>query len=56
MPNNFQHIGLIHMILPNAKIIDARREPMACCFSRCGGPFSARAWINGVTMSRGSAL
>jgi len=33
MPNNFRHLGLIHMILPNAKIIDARREPMACCFS-----------------------
>jgi len=33
MPNNFRHIGLIHLILPNAKIIDARREPLACCFS-----------------------
>jgi tetratricopeptide (TPR) repeat protein len=33
MPNNFRHIGFIHLILPNAKIIDARREPMACCFS-----------------------
>src|SRR5690606_15377276 len=33
MPNNFQHIGLIHLILPNARIIDARRNPMACCFS-----------------------
>lgn len=33
MPNNFMHIGLIHSILPNAKIIDARRHPMACCFS-----------------------
>ena len=33
MPNNFRHIGLIHMILPNARIIDARREPMSCCFS-----------------------
>jgi tetratricopeptide (TPR) repeat protein len=33
MPNNWRHIGLIHLILPNAKIIDARREPMACCFS-----------------------
>lgn len=33
MPNNFIHIGLIKLILPNAKIIDARREPMACCFS-----------------------
>jgi tetratricopeptide (TPR) repeat protein len=33
MPNNFRHIGLIHLILPNARIIDARRHPMACCFS-----------------------
>jgi len=33
MPNNFRHIGLIHLILPNAKIIDARRNPMACGFS-----------------------
>ena len=33
MPNNFRHIGLIHLILPNAKIIDARRDPMACGFS-----------------------
>jgi tetratricopeptide (TPR) repeat protein len=32
MPNNFRHIGLIRLMLPNAKIIDARREPMACCF------------------------
>lgn len=33
MPNNFFHIGLIKLILPNARIIDARRHPMACCFS-----------------------
>ena len=33
MPNNLRHVGLIHLILPNARIIDARREPMACCFS-----------------------
>jgi tetratricopeptide (TPR) repeat protein len=33
MPNNFRHIGLINLILPNAKIIDARRHPMSCCFS-----------------------
>ena len=33
MPNNFRHVGLIHLILPNARIIDARREPIACCFS-----------------------
>ena len=32
-PNNFRHLGLIHLILPNAKIIDARRSAMACCFS-----------------------
>jgi tetratricopeptide (TPR) repeat protein len=32
MPNNFRHIGLIHLMLPEAKIIDVRREPMACCF------------------------
>lgn len=33
MPNNFQHVGLIHLILPNSKIVDARRHPIACCFS-----------------------
>ncbi|MBK7205670.1 MAG: sulfotransferase [Thermomonas sp.] len=33
MPNNFAHVGLIHLILPNATIIDARRHPLACCFS-----------------------
>ncbi len=33
MPNDFVHIGLIHLVLPNAKIIDARRNPMACGWS-----------------------
>lgn len=33
MPNNFLHIGLIHLILPNSKIIDARRHPLGCCLS-----------------------
>ncbi|HEV2748378.1 MAG TPA: sulfotransferase [Allosphingosinicella sp.] len=33
MPNNWAHIGLIRLILPNARIIDARRHPVACCFS-----------------------
>jgi len=33
MPNNFQHTGLIHLMLPNARIIDARRHPLGCCFS-----------------------
>ena len=33
MPNNFRHIGLIRLILPHARIIDARRGPMDCCVS-----------------------
>jgi tetratricopeptide (TPR) repeat protein len=33
MPNNFLHIGLIHLMFPNASIIDARRHPIGCCFS-----------------------
>ena len=33
MPNNFFHVGLIHLVLPNARIIDTRRHPMACGFS-----------------------
>ncbi|MDR6842700.1 tetratricopeptide repeat-containing sulfotransferase family protein [Pseudoxanthomonas sacheonensis] len=33
MPNNFLHIGLIQLMLPKAKIVDARRHPLACCFS-----------------------
>jgi tetratricopeptide (TPR) repeat protein len=33
MPNNFWHAGLIHLMLPTAKIIDVRRDPVACCFS-----------------------
>ena len=33
MPNNFFHLGLIKLILPKAKIIDARRNPMDACFS-----------------------
>lgn len=32
MPNNFVHVGLLHLILPNAKIIDARRDPVDSCF------------------------
>jgi tetratricopeptide (TPR) repeat protein len=33
LPNNWPHVGLIQLILPNAKIIDARRHPMGCCLS-----------------------
>jgi tetratricopeptide (TPR) repeat protein len=41
MPNNFRHLGLIHLILPNAKIIDARRNAMACCFGNFKQLFAA---------------
>jgi len=40
MPVNFLHVGLLCLILPNAKIIDARRHPMACCFSAFKMQFS----------------
>jgi tetratricopeptide (TPR) repeat protein len=40
LPDNFRDIGLIHLMLPNAKIIDARREPMACCFGNLKQLFS----------------
>ncbi len=33
LPNNWAHVAFIHLILPNAIIIDARRHPMSCCFS-----------------------
>jgi tetratricopeptide (TPR) repeat protein len=41
MPNNFWHIGLIHLVLPGSTIIDVRREPMACCFSNLKQLFGA---------------
>jgi tetratricopeptide (TPR) repeat protein len=40
LPDNFRDIGLIHLMLPNAKIIDVRREPMACCFGNLKQLFS----------------
>ena len=33
LPNNWMFVPFIHLILPNAKIIDARRHPLGCCFS-----------------------
>lgn len=33
MPNNFRHLGLIHLLFPNARVIDARRDATDCCFS-----------------------
>jgi tetratricopeptide (TPR) repeat protein len=41
MPGNFRHLGLIHLMLPNARIIDARRGPMACCLSNFKQLFAA---------------
>jgi tetratricopeptide (TPR) repeat protein len=41
MPGNFRHLGLIHLVLPNARIIDARRSPMACCLSNFKQLFAA---------------
>jgi hypothetical protein len=55
MPYNFLHVGLIHLILPNAKIIDARRNPAAACWSQFSVQFKmtnlrltefARAWCD----------
>lgn len=45
MPANFNHVGLIHLLLPNAKIIDARRAPLACCFANFKQHFQSGAWF-----------
>ena len=42
MPNNCFYVGLIHLILPNASIIDARRHPLGCCFSVLQAALRAR--------------
>ena len=50
MPNNFSHVGFIHLILPNAKIIDARRHPLGCCFSGFKQHFArGQAFTYGLT-------
>ncbi|WP_293354430.1 tetratricopeptide repeat-containing sulfotransferase family protein [Phenylobacterium sp.] len=41
LPNNFAHAGLIHLILPNAKIVDVRRHPLGCCLSGFKQHFAA---------------
>jgi tetratricopeptide (TPR) repeat protein len=45
MPNNCLYVGLIHLILPNAVIIDARRHPHACCFSCFKQHFARGQWF-----------
>jgi Flp pilus assembly protein TadD len=46
MPSNFFHVGLIHLILPNARVIDARRSPLGCCFSNFKQHFQAGVWFS----------
>jgi len=45
MPYNFAHLGLIHLMLPNARIIDARRAPLACCFANFRQHFQQGSWF-----------
>jgi tetratricopeptide (TPR) repeat protein len=45
MPSNFFHMGLIHLILPNARIIDARRSPLACCLANFKQHFQSGVWF-----------
>jgi hypothetical protein len=46
MPNNFLYVGLIHLILPNATVIDARRHPLGCCFSCFKQHFARGQWFS----------
>ena len=46
MPSNFLHVGLIHLILPRARIIDARRSPLACCFANFKQHFQSGVWFS----------
>ena len=45
MPNNCMYVGLIHLILPNAVIIDARRHPLGCCLSCFKQHFARGQWF-----------
>jgi predicted Zn-dependent protease len=45
MGNNFLHLGLIHLMLPNARIIDARRSPLGCCFANFKQHFQMGLWF-----------
>ncbi|MGH8138405.1 MAG: tetratricopeptide repeat-containing sulfotransferase family protein [Steroidobacteraceae bacterium] len=46
MPSNFFHLGLIQLTLPNARIIDARRSPLGCCFSNFKQHFQSGVWFS----------
>jgi tetratricopeptide (TPR) repeat protein len=45
MGPNFLHVGLIQLMLPNARIIDARRAPLGCCFANFKQHFQSGAWF-----------
>jgi tetratricopeptide (TPR) repeat protein len=45
MGANFQHVGLIHLMLPNARVIDARRSALGCCFANFKQHFQGGAWF-----------
>jgi tetratricopeptide (TPR) repeat protein len=46
MGDNFLHLGLIHLMLPKARIIDARRSSLACCFANFKQHFHRGAWFS----------
>jgi tetratricopeptide (TPR) repeat protein len=54
MPNNCMYVGLIHLILPNAVIIDARRHPLGCCFSCFKQHFARGQWFTYALEDLGS--
>jgi tetratricopeptide (TPR) repeat protein len=45
-PSNYYHVGLIQLILPNARVIDVRRSPLACCFANFKQHFQAGVWFS----------
>jgi tetratricopeptide (TPR) repeat protein len=49
LPNNWRYIPLIRTILPNARIIDARRHPLACCFSAYRQHFAGQPFAYDLT-------
>ena len=55
LPNNWQHVGLIHLILPRAKIVDARRHPLSCGFSVFKQHF-ARGQASASASTRSAAI
>lgn len=46
MGSNFLHLGLIHLMLPHARIIDARRSALGCCFANFKQHFQRGLWYS----------